>query len=80
MEGFARYRLGAAHLICSEYQEAETQLTRALELLTLDEQKDWQAILQANRHLAQALKELNREEEAKTRLECIKTIEETMAA
>jgi len=80
MEGFARYRLGAAHLICSEYQEAETQLTRALELLTLDEQKDWQAILEANRHLAQALKELNREEEAKTRLECIKTIEETLAA
>jgi tetratricopeptide (TPR) repeat protein len=78
MEGFARYRLGIAHLLCHEYQDAERQLVSALEQLTLDENKDWVDILGANQALAKALVALGREEEANARLERIATIEETI--
>jgi len=78
MEGFARYRLGIAHLLCQEYEDAERQLVSALEQLTLDEKKDWEDILGANRALAKALVALGKEEEANTRLERIATIEETI--
>ena len=78
MEGFARYRLGIAHLLCQEYEDAQSQLVSALEQLTLDEDKDWEDILGANRALAKALVALGREEEANTRLERIATIEETI--
>jgi len=80
MEGYARYRLGTAHLLCNEYEDAEKHLLRSLELLTLDEDKDWEDIVAVNKELAKALTALNREEEAQTRLERIKTIEETIAA
>jgi len=80
MEAYSRYRLGAAHLLCEEYEEAEKHLKRSLELLTLDEDKDWEDIVAVNKQLAQALVALNREEEAQKRLERIKTIEETIAA
>jgi tetratricopeptide (TPR) repeat protein len=78
MEGYARYYLGKAHLLCHEYEDAERQLTRALELLTLEEKKDWEDILDANRTLAKALTSLGKEEDAKDRLERIATIEETI--
>ena len=78
MEGFARYRLGIAHLLCLEYEDAQSQLGTALEHLTLDENKDWDDILGANRALAKALVALGKEEEANTRLERIATIEETI--
>jgi hypothetical protein len=78
MEGFARYRLGVAHLLCQEYEDAERQLVSALEQLTLDEKKDWEDILGANRALAKALTALGKEDEANTRLERIATIEETI--
>jgi tetratricopeptide (TPR) repeat protein len=78
MEGFARYRLGIAHLLCQEYEDAERQLVSALEQLTLDENKDWEDILGANRALAKALVALGKEEEANIRLERIATIEETI--
>jgi tetratricopeptide (TPR) repeat protein len=78
MEGFARYRLGIAHLLCQEYEDAERQLVSALEQLTLDENKDWEEILGANQALAKALAALGREEEAITRLERIATIAETI--
>ena len=78
MEGFARYRLGIAHILCLEYEDAQSQLVSALEQLTLDEDKDWEIILGANRALAKALVALGREEEANTRLERIATIEETI--
>ena len=80
MEAYARYRLGSAFLICEEYVEAEKHLTRALELLTLEEDKDWEDIVAANKELAKALVALNREDEAHERLERIKCIEETIAA
>ena len=80
MEAYSRYRLGAALLLCEEYEEAEKHLLRSLELLTLDEDKDWEDIVAVNKLLAKALTALNREEEAKKRLERIKTIEETIAA
>ena len=80
MEGYARYRLGTAHLLCNEYEDAEKHLLRSLELLTLDEDKDWEDIVAVNKELAKALTALGREEEAQTRLERIKTIEETIAA
>ena len=80
MEAYSRYRLGAALLLCEEYEEAEKHLLRSLELLTLDEDKDWEDIVAVNKQLAQALTALNREEEAQKRLERIKTIEETIAA
>ena len=80
MEGYARYRLGRAHLLCDEYEDAEKHLIRSLEILTLDEDKDWEDIVAANKELAKALTALGREDEAQKRLERIKTIEETIAA
>ena len=80
MEGYSRYRLGKAHLLCQEYEDAEKHLIRSLELLTLEEDKDWKDIVAVNKDLANALNALNREEEARDRLERIKTIEETIAA
>jgi tetratricopeptide (TPR) repeat protein len=78
MEGYSRYRLGAAHLLCEEYADAEMHLLRSLELLTLEENKDWEDIVEANKELAKALTALGREEEAQKRLERIKTIQETI--
>ena len=78
MEGFARYRLGVAHLLCQEYVDAERELVSALEQLTLDENKDWEDILGANQALAKVLTALGKEEEANVRLERIATIEETI--
>ena len=80
MEAYSRYRLGAALLLCEEYEEAEKHFLRSLELLTLDEDKDWEDIVAVNKQLAQALTALNREAEAQKRLDRIKTIEETIAA
>ena len=78
MEAYARYRLGCAFLICEEYVEAEKHLTRALELLTLEDDKDWEDIVAANKGLAKALIALDCEDEANERLERIKCIEETI--
>jgi tetratricopeptide (TPR) repeat protein len=78
MEAYARYRLGGAFLICQEYVEAEKHLTRAIELLTLEDDKDWEDIVAANKELAKALTALGRDEEAMDRLTRIKTIEETI--
>jgi tetratricopeptide (TPR) repeat protein len=80
MEGYARYRLGRAHLLCDEYEDAEEHLLRSLEILTLDEDKDWEDIVAANKELAKVLTALGREDEAQKRLDRIKTIEETIAA
>jgi len=80
MEGYARYRLGKAHLLCEEYEDAETHLVRSLEILTLDQDKDWEDIVGANKELATVLVALGREDEAHKRLERIKTIEDTLAA
>jgi tetratricopeptide (TPR) repeat protein len=80
MQAYSHYRLGAALVLCEEYEEAEKHLLRSLELLTLDQDKDWEDIVAVNKQLAKALIALNREEEAHKRLERIKTIEETIAA
>ena len=77
MEGYARYYLGLAHLLCHEHEDAESQLVRALELLSLEDKKDWEDILGANHALAKVLTALGREYEATERLERIATIEET---
>ena len=78
MEGFARYRLGIAHLLCQEYEDAQRELVAALEQLTLDDNKDWEEILGANQALAKVLTALGKEEEANIRLERIATIAETI--
>ena len=78
MEAYARYRLGGAFLICQEFVEAEKHLTRAIELLTLEDDKDWEDIVAANKELSKALVALGREEESEERLVRIKTIEETI--
>ena len=78
MEGFARYRLGVAHLLCQQYEDAQRELVSALEQLTLDENKDWEEILGANQALAKALTALGKEDEANIRLERIATIAETI--
>ncbi len=79
-EAYACYRLGAALFLCGEYQDAEKNFNRSLELLNLEIDKDWEDIVAVNKCLAETLIALNREEEATTRLERIKTIEETIAA
>lgn len=80
MEGYARFRLGLSHLLCKEYVEAEEHLTRSLELLLLESDKDWEDIVAITKGLAQVLTALGREKEANERLDRIKTIEETIAA
>ncbi len=80
MEAYARYRLGVAFFLCQEYEEAKTHLLRSLELLTLEENKDWKDIVGANEELAKVLTTLGEENEARERLERIKTIQETIAA
>jgi tetratricopeptide (TPR) repeat protein len=80
MEGYARFRLGLSHLLCEEYGEAEEHLTRSLELLTIESDKDWEDIVAINKGLAQVLTAVGRETEANERLDRIKTIEETIAA
>jgi tetratricopeptide (TPR) repeat protein len=79
-EAYACYRLGAALFLCGEYEDAEKNFNRSLELLNLEIDKDWEDIVAVNKCLAETLFALNREEEATTRLERIKTIEETIAA
>ena len=78
MEGYARYRLGQAHWLLKDYAAAESEFTRALELLTLEGDRDWSIIIKANNELAAALFAQGKDDEAKTRLERIATIEETM--
>ncbi len=78
MEGYARYRLGKAHWLLKDYQAAETEQVRALELLTLDGDRDWETIIEVNNDLAATLFAQGRDEEAKERLDRIATIEETM--
>lgn len=79
MEGYARYRLGQAHWLMKEYAEAEFEFTRSLELLTLDGDRDWEIIIKANNELAAALFAQGKDDEARTRLERIATIEETIS-
>ena len=79
-EAYACYRLGAALFLCGEYPEAEKNFNRSLELLNLELDKDWEDIVAVNKCLAETLIALDRIEEATTRLERIKTIEETIAA
>jgi tetratricopeptide (TPR) repeat protein len=78
MEAYARYRLGTAFLICEEFLEAEKHLTKALELLTLEDDKDWEDIVAANKEVAKALIALGRVKDANERLERIKTIEDSI--
>jgi tetratricopeptide (TPR) repeat protein len=80
MEGYARFRLGVSLHLCEEFPEAEEHLTRALELLTQESDKDWEDIVAITKWLAQTLTALGRDDEAKERLERISTIEETLAA
>ena len=79
-EAYACYRLGAALFLCGEYEDAEKNFNRSLELLNLEIDKDWEDIVGVNKCLAETLFALNRDEEAQARLERIKTIEETIAA
>jgi len=78
LEGYALFHLGRALVLTCEYEEAETKLKRALEMFTIEENKDWEDIIGANRSLAYVLTQLGRDEEAQERLEQLATIEETM--
>ncbi len=78
MEGYALYYLGKAHLICEEFEQAAESLKKALGLLTLEEHKDWEDILDANHALAKALTALGKEDEANERLARAATIEDTL--
>ena len=78
LEAYARGSLGQANRLLKQYEEAERQLTRALELLTLEGNRDWRNIIEANQELAAVLFAQGRNEEAKDRLDRVSTIEETM--
>jgi len=60
MEAYARYRLGVALLICEDYIDAENHLKRSIKLLTLEDDKDWEDIIAANKWIAKALIALGR--------------------
>jgi tetratricopeptide (TPR) repeat protein len=79
LEAYARGSLGQAHRLMKNYPEAERQLVRALELLTLEGNRDWDNIIEANQELAAVLFAQGKDDEAKARLDRIATIEETMA-
>ena len=78
LEAYARGSLGQANRLLKNYPEAERQLIRALELLTLEGNRDWQNIIEANQELAAVLFAQGKDDEAKERLERVATIEETM--
>ena len=78
MEAYARYRLGVAFLLCQDYVDAENHLKRAIKLLTLEDDKDWEDIVAANKEVVKALIALGRVKDANERLERIKTIEDTI--
>jgi tetratricopeptide (TPR) repeat protein len=79
MEGQARSQLGTALLLCQEYDEASKHFERSLELLTLDDDKDWPVIIETNKQFAKVLFALNIDEEANNLLERIATLEETFS-
>jgi hypothetical protein len=78
MEGYARYRLGGAHWLKKEYAQAEAEFVRSLELLTLEESKDWKTLIKLNNELAATLFAQGKDEDAIEILVRISTIEETM--
>ena len=78
MEAYARYRLGQAKRLNRDYVAAEEHFKGALELITLDETKDWPTIIALNNEMAATLFAQGKDAEAKTILTRIATIEETM--
>jgi tetratricopeptide (TPR) repeat protein len=78
LEAYARGSLGQALRLQKQYEEAEGHLRRALEILTLEGQRDWPNIIEANQELAATLFGQGKEDEAKEILERISTIEETL--
>jgi tetratricopeptide (TPR) repeat protein len=78
MEAYARFRLGQAKRLNRDYVAAEDEFKRALELITLDDSKDWPTIIALNNEMAATLFAQGKDEEAKTILIRIATIEETM--
>lgn len=78
LQAYALFHLGRALNLTGEFDEAEVKLTRSLEMLTIEENKDWEDIIEANRVLADVLSKLGRDDEAQERLEQLKTVEETM--
>ena len=80
MEGDARYLLGKAHLLLEEFDDAEREIQRALEIFTRDDIKDWDSIIGANKVLIRVYSAIGRENEANERLKALKTIEEIFEA
>jgi len=78
LEAYARGSLGQALRLQKQYEEAEEHLRRSLELLTLEGNRDWLNIIEANQELAAVLFAQGKNGEAKEILERISTIEETM--
>ena len=78
LEAYARGSLGQALRLLKQYPEAEVQLVRALELLTLEGDRDWANIVEVNQELAAVLFAQDKDEAAKEVLVRISTIEETM--
>ena len=78
LEAYARGSLGQAHRLLKQYPEAEVQLVRALELLTLEGDRDWANIIEANQELAAVLFAQGRNSEANEILDRLTTIEETV--
>lgn len=80
LEAYARGSLGQAHRLLKRYAEAEAQLARALELLTLEGDRDWGNIIEANQELAAVLFAQGKNTEANEILDRLSTIEETIVA
>ena len=78
MEAYARFRLGQAKRLNRDYVAAEEEFKRALELITLDDSKDWPTIIELNNEMAAALFAQGKDDEATTILTRIATIEDTM--
>lgn len=78
MEPYARYRLGQSHRLLREYEQAQHHFKRALELITLDDRKDWETIIKLNNELAAVLFAQGKDDQAQKILNRISTIEETM--
>lgn len=78
MQAFARHNLAQALWLQKRYREAENEISLTLEILPKEDSIDWDQIIKATHLYAAVLFAQGKDDEAKTRLDRIATIEETM--
>lgn len=78
LEGFAAHYLGKAYFFCGNFEDARNFLTKSITLLTGQDCKTWDDIIDAHHYLAKSLMALGFADEGAETLDRILTIEETI--